>query len=178
MQGTERLCRMKSEKHILFENVWREIQSKLTGYFYRQACPEEDVRDLVQETATRAWTNLETCKGDLPAWMFGIARYVFLDYLRRKKDETTIEIDAVDQRFNPEARSIEKLLISQCLQELDPIDRECLVMHDLQGYRFEDIAKKLGISRSNAHYRVEQARQYLRLKYPELVRTFGKKVDE
>ena len=162
---------MDSGKQQAFVKDWRIVEGKLAGYFYRKGCPEEDSLDLVQETAIRAWRNYGTLKGDFKPWVFSIAKFTFIDYLRKKKQVDEIEDEASIQDLSPDpgSRAVNSELLRQCLEELEPIDRECLVLHDAEGYKFEIIAEMLGISVSNAHYHVDKARKYLCERFPDLV---------
>ncbi len=157
--------------HEKFEESWHAVEPKLNGYFYRKGCSREDTLDLVQETAVRAWQNFHTLKGNFKPWVFGIAKFVFFDYLRKKKRVDEIEDESVieDLKQDPGKSALNAQLIRQCLDELDPLDRQCLILHDLEGYNFDEISGMLGISLSNAHYHDDKARKYLRERFPELV---------
>jgi RNA polymerase sigma factor (sigma-70 family) len=157
----------KSAEKQSFEADWRQVEGKIAGYFFRQCCPEEDARDLCQETALRAWARRDSRKGDFHPWVLGIARYVFLEYLRSK--EASTDAEPADGHPGPEKIAAAKTLLSECLAMLDEKRRACLVLHDHDGLGFREIGIRLGISTSNAHYQVESARKHLREKYPELV---------
>jgi RNA polymerase sigma factor (sigma-70 family) len=154
-----------------FEIHWFRVRDKVAGYFFRKGCSVEDTQDLVQETAMGAWRNYSTLKGDFNAWIFGIAKNTFNSYVRNKKLENIVEDEAeiLETDASPEHRAIAKILMKQCLTRLNPIDRKSLVLHDFYGKKYEEISAILGISRSNAHYHVEKARDYIRKRYPELV---------
>lgn len=158
---------IKSAEKQVFEACWQDVERKIAGYFYRKGCPEEDARDLCQETAMRAWAKRSSNKGDFNPWVFRIARFVFLEYLRSKRDITDVE--PVDKHPGPDRIASAKSLVSECLSMLDEKRRSCLVLHDHDGLGFKEIGDKLGISTSNAHYQVETARKHLRDKFPELV---------
>ena len=161
---------MNQVEHRRFETEWRKMEAKLAGYFFRKGCPEEDVEDLVQETAYRSYKNFSTLIGDFSFWVWGIASHVFLDYLRKQRK--TNELDEENEPSNvqdPGNRTISRVLMEACLKLLDPIDRKCLILHDLGGKNLEEISKILGISVSNAHYHVKKARTTIREYFPELV---------
>lgn len=159
-----------------FEIQWCAVREKVAAYFFRKGCSAEDTQDLVQETAMGAWRNYSSLKGDFNAWIFGIAKNTFNNYLRDRKRKNVVEDEdgVIETNASPEHRTIAKILMKQCLIQLNPIDRKCLVLHDYLGKKYEEISEILGISRSNAHYHVEKARDYLRKRYPELlIRTKG-----
>ncbi len=162
---------MSTIEQIKFESTWREVESKINGYFIRRGCSRNDIDDLTQEVAVRAWKNFHRIKGEFKPYAFGIAKYVYINYINDKAnfaDDDRIALVA-DSSLNPSQESEVKELIDTCLETLDPIDRECLTLHDLHGQNFEEISRILGISRSNAHYHIEKARKLLRETFPELL---------
>jgi len=66
------------------------------------------------------------------AWVYGIARYTFIDYLRARKRTAELENEdlIVDTRCNPETHSVNSVIVARCLDQLDELDRNCLLLHD------------------------------------------------
>ena len=162
---------MNQDDQRRFEREWRGIEPKLAGFFFRKGCPRDDIDDLVQETALRSWTNYSSLKSDFASWVWGIAKHVFYDYIRKRKkvSELEEEDEITDTAPDPGTRTISKVLLKQCLKKLDPLDRKCLILHDSAGKNLKEISEELGISLSNAHYHVDKARKILQESFPELV---------
>jgi len=167
---------MNAEGHRIFEKSWAAVVGRMEGYFYRNECPPDDVKDLLQETASRAWKNFHTLKGDFEPWVFCIAKYTYIDYIeeRKRRKSGTVNVDPVSSSSETEDHLIKHILLRQCLEGLDPLDRNCLILHDSEGYDFKKISEKLGISRSNAHYHVDKARNELREKFYGSEKVLGK----
>lgn len=163
---------------IEFENRWFAVEKKLAGYFYRKGADRDDIRDLVQETAVRACEHYHTLRGEFQPWIFGIARHVYLEYLRkcRNRYDADPAVPVSDNSSNPERNSISRKLLADCLDRLETLHRQCLVLHDHDGFTFQEISEKLGIPRSNVHYHVESARKILKKEFPELIISNGKMV--
>jgi len=162
---------MNQDDQRRFEREWRGIESKLTGFFFRKGCPREDIDDLVQETALRSWTNFSSLKTDFNAWVWGIAKHVFCDYIRKRRQVPDLEEEdnIIDSSPDPGTRTVSKILLKECLKMLAPLDRKCLLLHDSAGKNLKEISEILGISLSNAHYHVDKARKILQESFPELV---------
>jgi len=143
-------------------------RKKLASYFYRKGCSREEVEDCLQETALRAWRSFHTLREESVAWFFAIAAREFSEFVRKKNREREILkhlVEDKDPKPNPERgiTSRDRIsLVMECLD--DPKDRLCLYMHDIDSFKFEEIAELVGISVSNAHYHVERARRILREK--------------
>jgi RNA polymerase sigma factor (sigma-70 family) len=166
-----------TESATEFERRWNSVNTRISAYFYRNGCPQEDVRDLTQEVAYRAFRSYPTLQGDFQAWIHTITRRVFADYVRTRKQVFQVESEEEirDPKSDPGTVIVMRELLAQCLQELDPKERECLYCYDVLGWKYEEIGEKLGISRSNAHYHVENARKRLRAIFPELAQEYGVK---
>ena len=161
---------MAGNRQKEFEICWHDVERKITSFFYRKGCSSDDSCDLAQETALRGWKNFDTLRGDFKPWIFQIAKYVFIDYLRKRRGVTTVDIDDCQIAGNSHesyAQTELKSIMDEILEELDPFDRKCLILHDLEGKNFEEIAIELGNSVSNAHYHVDKARKFLRQRFEE-----------
>src|SRR3990172_12372233 len=147
-----------------FEKVWHEMEPRLGGFFFAKGCSVEDIQDLVQESAYRACRGIDTLKGEIEVWIWAIGRHVFSEYIRERNKYPKAEDceDVLDSRPNPDSFGHIRHLFRQCLEEIDPLDRTCLILHDLAGFGLEEISKKVGKSRSNCHYRIEKAKGLIR----------------
>jgi len=165
-----------TEKQRRFEESWRAAERKLGSYFYGLGCPPEDCQDLVQETVMRAWNGYDTLRGEFGPWVNGIARYAFAEYVRKRSRVTELneENEIVDSSPGPGAHATTRLLVKQVLDRLDPLNRKCVILHDLHGLNFEEIGERLGISLSNVHYHYDKAQKSLREAFPDLIENFGR----
>jgi RNA polymerase sigma-70 factor (ECF subfamily) len=154
-----------------FERTWNDAKDDLGGFFYRKGCNTEDIEDLVQETALRAWRGSHQLRGAFNPWVFAIARRVFFDYLKKKKQDGELpeDYEIEDTSPGPSHIAAAKVLMEQCLGELDPVARKCLVLHALEGINIRKIAELLDIPPSTAHYHIDRARALLLEKYPGLM---------
>jgi RNA polymerase sigma-70 factor, ECF subfamily len=76
-----------------------EAAGLLRAYFRNRLRGQaEDAEDLVQETLVALHTRRETYDANYPltAWMYAIARYRLIDFLRRQKRRTHADIDGLD----------------------------------------------------------------------------------
>lgn len=166
---------MKTERAKDFERLWALEQGRILAWFFRCGCPEEDAKDLTQEVALRAWRGFQSLRGDFGPWVYSIKKKVFADYVRSRRREIRGDgsLEPPESRTDPGIGAVLKTTLARCMQELDTVERECLYYHDYLGIKYEEIGEKLGISRSNAHYKVENARMRLRELFPELAREYG-----
>ncbi len=123
--------------------------------------------DLTAEAFVRAWAGpgiivQETVK----AYLFTIARNLYLHELRRRARYAGISKDVPDPAPPLELRTEHKSELSEvfaALQHLPEIERSALIMRSEQDMSYSDIAKSLGISVAAAKVRVHRARKKLTL---------------
>lgn len=126
--------------------------------------------DVVQETLVKAWTNLDKFRGDAPfrVWVLRIANNTAISMLRRQReqltDPTTMSMVPGTSLSTP-ARSAEgRAMLDQlwaALDRLDPLSRSIVVLREMEGMSYEDIASSLDIALPTVKTRLFRARREL-----------------
>jgi RNA polymerase sigma-70 factor (ECF subfamily) len=143
-------------------DVFAAHERRIYTYLRRMVGSPEPARDLTQETFVRALRGATRYAGEVPveAWLLGIARNVFLEWLRTSGRERSFErVDSPSDDAGPEAERVD---VERTLARLVPEYREILVLRfslDLAG---EDVARILGISHDAVRQRVVRAKQAFR----------------
>ena len=136
-----------------YRTLLTELAAHLRGYFRRRlARLPDDVEDLVQETLLAIHNQRHTYDTAQPltAWLHAIARYKFVDLLRRRagRDAMTVPLDdehevlAVMHTDAADAR----LDLTKLLQRLPPRQRDPIVCTKLRGMSVEETARTTGMS--------------------------------
>ena len=118
--------------------------------------------DIVSETFVRAWharsrLDLATVK----AYLFAIARNLYLQQLRREKRLGPLDDGLADPGPGPHERMRARRdldAVMAALQQLPELDRAAVLMRADEEMPYEEIAKALGISVSSAKVKVHRAR--------------------
>ena len=141
---------------------------------------KEDAEDVTQETYLRLWRAASEIKleGSLKLYILRTARNLALDLIRKnsKRDEidTVIldaegefEIDVADD--SPDSRpdesylrKVEKEVIRQSIEELPSAAREIIVLRDIEGLSYTEIADMLGLAEGTLKSKLFRARERLR----------------
>ena len=175
------LDRCRTGDALAWEALVRQYQSRIYGIAYHYVENTEDARDLAQEVFVRIYENLNTCMDAerfLP-WLIRIARNACIDHLRRRKVRAHGKDVALDQiaeppdiRNTPEqqwADNSRKRLIYRALRQLTELNREIILLKEIQGMQLEEIASLLKVplgtvkSRSN-RARIELAQKVIALR--------------
>jgi RNA polymerase sigma-70 factor (ECF subfamily) len=146
------------------ERLYREMGPALLGYFRRQPALAGAAEDLLQDTFVRALKRIDRLQASVSqrAYLFGIARHVCIDALRRLRvvEELPAETPAMtlttDERLEP---------MRLAISELPEMQREALLLKLQQELSYVEIAEVLAIPvgtvRSRLHHAVLHLRQTL-----------------
>jgi len=135
-----------------------------------------DAEDIVQEAAIRALKALETHDVERPkAWFLMIVRNTAMTWMAKNRGKTltyvgdTTDLDAIDQPFGDSAPDPETALIAledgervrQAIADLPAPLREALIMRDVNGLSYSDIAGAMGAPIGTVMSRLARARAAL-----------------
>lgn len=123
--------------------------------------------ELVSETYFAALLSLPGYRGDgdIKTWLFTIARRKWIDYLRKKSPEQTVELSQISHLADPAPGPEELAILRQMnervhkLLETEDERARTVVMRRLEGYSYYEIARELGIREGSARvidFRVKQ----------------------
>jgi RNA polymerase sigma-70 factor (ECF subfamily) len=143
----------------------------------------EEARDLTQETFLRAFQSIGRFRGeaDLRTWVYRIAINQARNrwrWWRRRRRDSTVSLDAmqgqtnqplmatlVEGSENPEQRTLaheREVALRGALQKLGVSYRETVILRDIEGFSYEEIASTLGINVGTVKSRLARGRQELR----------------
>jgi RNA polymerase sigma-70 factor (ECF subfamily) len=134
-----------------------------------------DAEDLVQETLLRAWRGWAgfTPGSNVRAWLLTILRNTFVSRWRsRKREGTAISLDDADPHAiyravgpqDPEGQFLERVVDTHVLKAVEGLPeefREALVLSDLEGLPYAEVAEVLGIPVGTVKSRLFRARRLL-----------------
>jgi RNA polymerase sigma-70 factor, ECF subfamily len=177
--------RLKRSDPAAFEKLVNERSGEIYGLLYRLTENTEEARDLTQETFLRAFQSIGQFRGesDLRTWIYRIAINQARNrwrWWRRRHRDSTVSIDAADANgntlinklssgnsSNPEHGALaheRERALRKALSGLRRVYREAVVLRDIEGFAYEEIAVALDISVGTVKSRLARGRQELRRK--------------
>ncbi len=181
--GLEFIERLKRGEAAAFEVLIAEHSGEIYGLLFRLTENSEEARDLTQETFLRAFQNIDRFRGeaDLRTWIYRIAinqaRNRWRWWRRRRRDATvslesshgqsnqTMGDTLVEATENPEQQTLaheREVALRAALRKLSRAYREAVVLRDIEGFSYEEIAATLGINVGTVKSRLARGRQELR----------------
>ena len=161
-------CRHGDE--LAWEMLVRQHQGRVFGIAMTYVSDPDEARDLAQDIFVRVYRNIDGCREAdrfLP-WLIRIARNASIDHLRRRKARPPAQDIPADEAWSlaadgpsPEDTSEEssrRRLVAAALQKLSDINREIILLKDMQGMNLEDIAQMLELPLGTVKSRSSRAR--------------------
>ena len=162
-----------------FEALVLEHQNKVYSLALRMVGNEEDARDLAQDAFIRAFSSLSGFRGDskFSVWLYRLTSNICIDFLRSRAKKRTVsmtwtddegddagELEIPDERFSPEAqleRTSMRESVQRGLESLSPQYRQILLLREVDGLSYDEIAQALGIEAGTVKSRIFRARKKL-----------------
>ena len=149
---------------IAFRELYRRHTPRLYQLILRLVGSEQDAEDVVQEAwirATEAAANFRWESG-FATWLTGIAINRFKELLRKRNRWPSLSIEQVNEPVVRTDRVGERVDLERALSLLPLGYRTVLILHDLEGYRHEEIAEQLGIAPGTSKSQLFHARRHVR----------------
>lgn len=180
----------KAEKDAQFEKEFMPLIGPLYNFAYRLALDEDDANDLVQETYLKAYRFLGSYEQgtNAKAWLFRILKNSFInDFRKKSKQPSKIDYQEVESFYNSDdvdenitvdlrVESIQDMIgdeIATALNALAVDFRTIIILCDLEGFTYEEMAKILDIPIGTVRSRLHRARNLLKEKLKSYAGTMG-----
>lgn len=169
------VARAKQGDQEAFAALVEANQNRIYTLAVRMTGNPEDGADMAQEAFLRAWRSLPDFQGgsSFATWLYRLASNVCIDFLRKKKrQEDAVSLDdgenplpLPDRRFDPEdevqRRELRRALNGAILKLSDE-HRQVIVLRELEGLSYGEIAGRLGLEEGTVKSRIARARVALR----------------
>ncbi|GAA4897126.1 RNA polymerase sigma factor SigE [Tessaracoccus lubricantis] len=165
----------KAAAHTWVAPTWQELVRDHSAQVYRLAYRltgnQHDAEDLTQDVFVRVFKSIHNFQpGTLEGWLHRITTNLFLDQARRKQrirmDALSVAPDHVwGESTGPEELHDDAELdadVAAALRSLSPEQRVAVVLCDIEGLSYEEIAKVLDVKLGTVRSRIARGRAALR----------------
>ncbi len=164
-----------------FDQLVSRFRTRIFGMIYNMVHNEQDAWDLAQDSFVKAWKSLPRFRGQSSfyTWIYRIVMNVTIDWLRKKQVrgsgaefDDAIQLKEIDpaSRTVPHADALphERMerkeirgRIDAAIAELSPEHRAVILMKEIEGMQYHEIAESLGCSIGTVMSRLFYARKKL-----------------
>lgn len=168
MTDTDRLdaVRAADGDTAAFERLYRRHIGRIHTLARRMLGPEY-ADDATQDIFVRAWSKLSQFRGDsaFGTWLHRLAINVILGRrgdLARQRERYSENDPAVERATAPRVSTEARIDLEAALQKLPEGARQVFVLHDVEGFKHEEIAALLDVTAGTSKSQLHRARMVLR----------------
>ncbi|MEO8669837.1 MAG: sigma-70 family RNA polymerase sigma factor [Tahibacter sp.] len=150
-----------------FELLYRKHVGRVHGAILRIVGMDHGrAEELTQESFVRAWQKLAGFRFEsaFSTWLYRLGVNTALMSLRGRGDEQSVEDDVLELAAGGEVPFCagERSDLEQAITKLPPRARAVLVLHDVEGWKHEEIANELGMAVGSSKAQLHRARGLMR----------------
>jgi len=167
----ELVARARSGDLDAFELLYRRTSGRVFALCLRMSGDREKATELLQDVFVRVWERLASFRGEaaFTSWLHRLAVNVVLLQARgdKRRGMRFSEMpDDLDGDFGGDlgvrARSAhQRLDLEAAIATLPPGARRVFILHDIEGYRHEEIARLTGVAQGTVRAQLHRARELM-----------------
>ncbi|WP_258103983.1 sigma-70 family RNA polymerase sigma factor [Marinoscillum sp. MHG1-6] len=178
------------EKDRIFEKEFMPHLDAMYNFAYRLTYDEDDAKDLVQDTYLKAYRFIQSFQEgtNAKAWLYRILKNSFInDYRKKSKQPGKVDYQEVENFYNSDdvdesitvdlrVDAIKDMIgdeVSMALNSLAIDFRTVIILCDLEGFTYEEMAKILDIPIGTVRSRLHRARNLLKEKLHSYASSMG-----
>jgi RNA polymerase sigma-70 factor (ECF subfamily) len=181
----------EKEKYKIFDQEFMPHINSMYNFAYRLTVDEDEAKDLVQDTYLKAFRFITSFqKGtNAKAWLFRILKNSFInDYRKKSKEPAKVDYQEVETFYNSDeadadnitvdlrVESVQEMIgdeVATALNSLAVDFRTVIILCDIEGFTYEEMAKILDIPIGTVRSRLHRARNLLKEKLKAYAKTMG-----
>jgi RNA polymerase sigma-70 factor (ECF subfamily) len=179
------------EKNRVFDKEFMPHIDSMYNFAFRLTNDEDDANDLVQDTYLKAFRFINSFSQgtNAKAWLFRILKNSFInDFRKKSKEPAKVDYQDVETTYNSEedaetnqtvdlrVESVQDLIGDEIANALNalPVDfRTVIILCDVEGFTYEEMAKILDIPIGTVRSRLHRARMLLKEKLKYYAKSLG-----
>jgi RNA polymerase sigma-70 factor (ECF subfamily) len=181
-----------AERQNIFNNEFMPHINSMYNFAYRLTLDQDDAKDLLQDTYLKAYRFIDSFQQgtNAKAWLFRILKNSFInDYRKKSKEPSKVDYQEVESYYNSEdvdrqitpdlrVEALRDMIgdeISNALNSLDVDFRTVIILCDLEGFKYDEMAKILDIPIGTVRSRLHRARNLLKERLSTYAKQMGYK---
>jgi RNA polymerase sigma-70 factor, ECF subfamily len=155
------LCRLASGGNLAaFELIYERYHRRTYSLCLRMTSSQTEAEDLTQEVFIQLFRKIGSFRGDsaFSTWLHRLTVNQVLMHFRRRsvKNEKTSEDGEMPEQ------TVDRIALNNAIAELPNGYRNVFILHDVEGFEHEEVARMMGISVGTSKSQLHKARLKLR----------------
>ncbi|MBM4371029.1 MAG: sigma-70 family RNA polymerase sigma factor [Deltaproteobacteria bacterium] len=175
------VARCREGDHDAFRRLVQKYERRIYGIVVGMIRDREEAWDLTQEVFVKVYRHLDTFEGNssLYTWMYRIAVNLSIDHIRKRRipgveyDDSRRHVEPVDleaplgtRSESPPQRLLREELVgkvNRALERLSTKHKQIIILREVEGLSYQEIADVLGISIGTVMSRLFHARRNMQV---------------
>jgi RNA polymerase sigma-70 factor, ECF subfamily len=156
---------VREDRDTGFIILVQEYQGMVINLAYSYLFNRQEAEDMAQEVFMQAYCALDRFRGDsrISSWLYRICVNRCIDHIRRTKREKTVPLELVDAAVPADGDdAVSRDAIFEALGSLPGKFRDAVILKDVEGKSYRQIAGILGCSIGTVESRIYRGRRLLR----------------
>lgn len=146
-----------------YNQAVEKYSGRLYGFIVRTTWNEQNARDLVQDTFLKLWENREKVVHEkVKSWLFTVAHNLTINFVKKYSRQDYVEDYRLERGENQNKRFEHQDVINQCLLQLSPLQKNIILLRDLEGYNYKEIGEILNLNESQVKVYLFRARKKMK----------------
>jgi RNA polymerase sigma factor (sigma-70 family) len=183
-EDRELVAAVRDGDDAAFEELYRRYHPRIAAYVRRMVRDRARAEDLAQDAFFSALRRMRATDADIAfkPWIFEIARNAAIDHWRRSNRAEEISVEADEElrqsdrvrlvgAAGPDSALVDKERFEHlrgAFDELSDVHTRILVMRELEGLSYREIAERLDLSRASVESALFRARRRLESEYADI----------
>ncbi len=181
----------EKERYSIFDKEFMPHIDAMYNFAFRLTNDEDDANDLVQDTYLKAFRFINSFEigTNAKAWLFRILKNSFInDYRKKSKEPNKVDYQEVETTYNSDedaevsntvdlrAETVQDMIGDEIANALNaiPVDfRTVIILCDVEGFTYEEMAKILDIPIGTVRSRLHRARSLMKAKLKDYAQSMG-----
>ena len=182
----------EKDKYQIFDTEFMPHIDSMYNFAYRLTMDEDEAKDLVQDTYLKAFRFISSFQRgtNAKAWLFRILKNSFInDYRKKSKEPAKLDYQEVETFYNSDeadsditidlrVETVQDMIgdeIANALNSLAVDFKAVIILCDIEGFTYEEMAKILDIPIGTVRSRLHRARNLLKEKLKDYAQSMGYK---
>ncbi len=183
----------EKEKYLVFDQEFMPHIDSMYNFAFKLTNDEDDANDLVQDTYLKAFRFINSFERgtNAKAWLFRILKNSFInDYRKRSREPSKVDYQDVETTYNStedaeieattdlRTETVQDMIGDEVANALNslPVDfKTVIILCDIEGFTYEEMAKILDIPIGTVRSRLHRARNLLKEKLKSYASSLGYK---
>jgi len=160
------IAEAQSGNQVAFEEIYRIHMGRVYAICLRILADRSRADEVAQQIFFRAWIKLSSFRGEssFASWLYRLSINMILGELNSSKRESShvLDDDSIISSSRMETAQNLKLDLEKAISFLPKQARAVFVLHDIEGWKHEEIAGTMGLAVGTCKAQLSRARRILR----------------